>query len=420
MLSYGALLLSGATLASRAHAGVFAQIAEPMNAAMVHFERPVIPAGPPVWEGDVWKLHVRLYPSMFFVQGCIVLATLVYATMAVGGRILNRWAAQQWTKALAAALQDEFAVARPKLVWNGGDEAMLYATGRRGTTALQALVKLSPRHDPIQYLVCKLYDVFALPASPTVQADRAVLSFVLPQRARGACGTFALIDKVALRHVRADRFDLSVARVAESNTMNSSHALDERWAIASENANITDKMLGEAGARGDKQRTALGLVPVLNSPAAKWLESLVWTDLPAARPTNGPISEDERIERLELTLYLPRTSAQAREALPLVAAALDIVDALHLSANGRSDLLALRADAQAVLQRTRLEIDVMLAQERDADARADAKDEEDNARREAATAKQHALTPAAQERRKALEKKRAQRKAQGKFAHKKG
>ena len=45
-----------------------------------------------------------------------------------------------------------------KLVWNGGGEALAYASGRRGVDGLQILFSLTPFHDPFELLYTFLYN----------------------------------------------------------------------------------------------------------------------------------------------------------------------------------------------------------------------------------------------------------------------
>ena len=96
-------------------------------------------------------------------------------------------------------------------------------------------------------------------------------------------------------------------------------------------------------------------------------------------------------------------------------AALDIVDALHLTAAGRSDLLALRPETCATLRRTRDEVDQLLNEERDRDAKEEEEENRERARRQAAQERLEQLSPAEQEKRREIEKKRAKRKAQGRL-----
>ena len=355
---------------------------------------------PPLWHSHIGKLELKFFPSMFAVQAVILAFVAFYAAGALVGRLVNRMRARTWLMTLRDVLQSEFAYIHGP-VWNGCDEAEVYASGRRGVVALHAGVALTPRHDPLRIAVFTLYDMLALPAIPTVARDRAVLTFELP--AGRPAGTFAIVAKHALRRVRHDRFDLAFARVIDQPHFCAQRGLDERFAVATEVADIADKWLGEPGARGDAHRAALGLVDTLNGAGACF-ESLVWSDQPAAQPS-APLG-DARTERLELTLSLPVTRAAAAHALPLVAAALDIVDALAAAAAGRASPLALRSETLNTLRRTRAEVDEKLvAPPEDADEHAPA-------------ARARDMTPAEAERRRELDKKRARRKAQGTIRYK--
>lgn len=359
---------------------------------------------PPLWHTHLGKLELKFFPSMFAVQAVVLAFVALYAAGALLGRIVNRMRARAWLAALRDVLPSEFAYVHGP-VWNGCDEAEVYASGRRGVAALHAGVALTPRHDPLRIAALTLYDMLALPAIPAVARDRAVLTFELPP-GRPA-GTFAVVAKHALRRVRHDRFDLAFARVVDQPHFSAQRGLDERFAVATEVADIADKWLGEPGARGDAHRAALGLVDTLNGAGACF-ESLVWTDQPATQPSE-PLGAAGRTERLELTLALPATRAAAARALPLVAAALDVVDALAAAAVGQASPLALRPETLNTLRRTRAEVDEKLAEAAAAPA-------EDGARNDAPASRD--MTPAEAERRRELEKKRARRKAQGAVRYK--
>lgn len=79
-------------------------------------------------------------------------------------------------------------------------------------------------------------------------------------------------------------FDLSFARLLDTNDQREARGLDRKWAIMSENAELTDGLLGSTNAAGDERRAKIGIQAVLNSSAGNWLESLILTDLPQDRP----------------------------------------------------------------------------------------------------------------------------------------
>ncbi|WFD02239.1 hypothetical protein MOBT1_000920 [Malassezia obtusa] len=371
------------------------------------------PTHEPLWQGKIGAFNLVFYPEQFYVQGALLALALVYALLALVGRWRNRRVVRPWTDTYVRALRDEFALvgadeAAP-LVWNGAADAMLFASGRRGVDTLHATVQLAPRHDVLRLVGSFVYDTLALPETPTQTADRVTLTFRLPRNDARALGTLALIDKHHLQDVRRGRYDLLFAKVADGERASAARRLDERFAIASENGDVTDRFVGEPGARGDEQRERLGLVDALNGPAGRFVESFVVTDQPETRPA---ASAPAAAARVALTLRLPRSVRDAEATLPALAAALDVVDALHLATQGRSALLALRPETQAALRKTRVDVARALEAEESRDAEQEAQDEREEARRRAQQDKFDKLSPAEQAKRKQVEKRRAQRKMQ--------
>lgn len=378
---------------------------------------------PPVWTGTVWKVNLALRPRQFYVQGTLLAMALLLFVIAVLGRLSNRWRVQSWSRVYTRALEDEFvqvgaddAATRgsvPRLVWNGGDEACLFASGRRGVQTLHATVHLRPRNDPILRAVSTLYDILSVPVVPWNAPDHVTLTFTFPTTPRINSATFAIIDKTELHRERHGRFDMKFARVLDGASASESRGLDERFAIASESGDATDRWLGEIGPRGDKQRSRLGVADRLNSPAGQFLVSLLYTDQPRLEPQTGALPESQRVERLEMTMRLPRTENEARTSLPLLALALDIVDALALTAAGRSDILALRPETHTALKKVRTQVNEGLNELSTRDAKAEAAEAEEEERRRAQQEKFDKLSPAEQAKRKQIAQKRSARKAQG-------
>ena len=358
-------------------------------------------------------------PKPFYIQGALICVLLVFLLFAMIGRMLNRWRVRAWHHTYARALESEFAQvgmdsgrAMPALVWNGADEACLFATGRRGVATLHATLSLRPRHDPLLWIVQSLYDILALPAVPWCGPDRLTLTLTLPSSPRINGATFAIIDKRELRSMRHDRFDMKFARVLDSEKASEMRGLDERFAIASESGDATDRWLGEIGTRGDNQRARLGVAERLHGPGGRFFVSLLYTDQPRREPSSGGASESEHIERLELTMRVPRTASEAHASLPLLALALDIADALAQTSAGRSDILRLRPETYSTLKKTRAQVGQELSERRAREDRAETAEAEEEERRRVQQEKFEKLSPAEQARRKDLAKRRAQRKAQ--------
>lgn len=358
---------------------------------------------PALWTGRIFNVDLAFRPRQFYVQGVLLGVLTVFLLGSLLGRAYNRWVVKSWHIVYARALETEFSQVgietsgiSPKLIWNGADEACLFATGRRGVDSLHAVLTLRPWHDPFMIILSNIYDIFALPASPWFKKERVTLTFTLPQTPRVNGGTFAIIDKTELHQARHERFDMKFARVSDGVNASQARDLDERFAIASEAGNITDRWLGEVGSRGDKQRARLGITEVLNSSAGRFLVSLLFTDQPRVEPATGPVPEAQRIERLELTLRLPQTEYEAKSSLPLLTLALDIADALSMTASGRSDILALHPDTHASLKKTRAEVAAQLKEISSRDAKAQEAEEAEEERRRLQQEKFDKLSPAEQ------------------------
>lgn len=358
---------------------------------------------PALWTGHIFNVDLAFRPRQFYVQGVLLGVLMVFLLGSLLGRVYNRWVVKSWHLVYARALETEFSQVgidtsgiAPKLIWNGADEACLFATGRRGVDSFHAVLTLRPWHDPFMIIFSIIYDIFALPASPWFKKERVTLTFTLPRSPRVNGGTFAIIDKTELHQARHERFDMKFARVSDGANASQARDLDERFAIASEAGNITDRWLGEIGSRGDKQRARIGITEALNSSAGQFLVSLLFTDQPRVEPATGPVPEAQRIERLELTLRLPRTEAEAKSSLPLLTLALDIADALSMTASGRSDILALHPDTYAALKKTRTEVAAQLEEISSRDAKAQEAEEAEEERRRLQQEKFDKLSPAEQ------------------------
>lgn len=363
------------------------------------------------------KLAFR--PAQFYVQGFLVGLSLLYLLLAFIGRAVNRWRVRAWHRQFSAALQKEFVQvgadavsALPVLVWNGANEACLFATGRRGVDTLHANVWLRPWHDLLYVWVSLVYDILALPAVPWFAEETVTLNLALPATPRVNGGTFGLIDKTALRRTRMGRYDMLFAKVVDTANASAARGLDERFAIATESGDITDKWLGEVGPRGNVQRAKLGITDTLNSAAGRLLVSLLFTDQPRRQPVYGAVPETQRVERLELTMRFPRTKAEIEGSIQLLTLCMDLIDALHQTATGTSNLLALRPETHAALKKTRAEaaaaLSELLLQESKMEAAEAAEEERLRLQKE----KFDKLTPAEQAKRREVAKRRSQRKAQ--------
>ncbi|PKI82475.1 hypothetical protein MVES1_003460 [Malassezia vespertilionis] len=391
------------------------------------FEHPLLaplramaqPGSEPVWTGELYNMKLALHPAQFYAQGALVLLAVLYLVASLLGRWRNTRRVAPFAAVLMHAMQGEFAQvgasadAPPGLVWNGASDALLFCTGRRGVDTLHADFALARRQDPLYMVGSLLFDVFAMPTVPTALGDRLTLVLTLPAAEKRDGGVFAVVHKSALQRVHSARYDMRFARVADGEGVSAARGLNEQLAFASEAGDLTDRWLGEIGARGDAQRRRTGLVDALNASALPWFESLLWTDQPASRSDAESGVPSGCVERIELTLRLPTSRADAEACMPLVTAVLDMADALHLSATGRDRCMRLRPETVASLRRTRDEVDAAM---REALGREEKDEQElarDAERRRAQKEKFDMLSPAEQARRKEVERKRALRKQQG-------
>lgn len=146
-------------------------------------------------------------------------------------------------------------------------------------------------HDPIQLLFNLVSDI-ATAALVSSSRDLLTLTFMLPyQGSENISGVFALVDKTVLRSTRHGRFDLTFAKVLDSENANEQRNLSTQFAIMSEVGELTDAILGDAGEKGNNQRHRVGLQSALNSEAGRLLYSLVLTDQPEKRPEEGWVQE---------------------------------------------------------------------------------------------------------------------------------
>lgn len=149
------------------------------------------------------------------------------------------------------------------------------------------MFELKPFHDPLELLYNFVWDIAT--ASPVASSrDVITLTFMLPYlNPDNVGGVFALVDKSVLRATRKGRFDLTFAKVIDAENAAEQRSLDNRFAIMSENGELTDALLGEIGDRGANQRHKVGLQAALNGDGGHLLESLVLSDQPKARPEVG-------------------------------------------------------------------------------------------------------------------------------------
>lgn len=129
-------------------------------------------------------------------------------------------------------------------------------------------------------------DIVAATTNPSAR-DLLTLRFALPfQTPDNVSGVFAIVAKTSLRVTRKGRFDLTFAKLAD-DADSVARGLDKNFAVLSETTDMSDTLLGEAGAKGNAQREKVGLQSAINGPAGRLLESLVLSDQPNEKPEYG-------------------------------------------------------------------------------------------------------------------------------------
>ncbi|KAN0060912.1 hypothetical protein ACQY0O_006646 [Thecaphora frezii] len=349
-----------------------------------------------------------LRPALFTTEAGVLGFCLLFLLIHYVGKTRNRQIAERWAKKAVPLISSEFAAVaddtkgRGLLIWNGGSDALVFASGRRGCQSLSAVFALKPRHDPLERATSLAYDIATASLVPS-HRDLLTLTFVLPKTADNISGVFALVDKTALQATRSGRFDLSFTKVNDSDQAVISRGLSNRWAVLTESADLTDQYLGEPDARGQAQRQKLGIADALATPAGDLLESLVVTDQPEFRPA-APIPVERRERKLILTLRAPKSDAQCESSLLLLHVAFNLLDALD------KGVVKPRTETLAKFRKTRAEVDKELIEEATKEQREAEKEAREEAKRKAEKEKFDRMTPAEQARRKEVERKRAQKK----------
>lgn len=101
----------------------------------------------PQWRAalDAWAQHevrltskISVKPVQFKLEGVVLVIALLFVLFHTIGKSKNKRLANTWVKEALPAIEKEFATTAKDgqgkgelLLWNGGDEAVLYASGRR-------------------------------------------------------------------------------------------------------------------------------------------------------------------------------------------------------------------------------------------------------------------------------------------------
>ena len=100
------------------------------------------------YEFRVWKQDLKFKPVDFKIEAACFVVALLFLLFHVIGKARNRAFTKAWLQVAMPLLEDEFAFVgkeeegeghhlgqgegQARVVWNGGSEALAYASGRRG------------------------------------------------------------------------------------------------------------------------------------------------------------------------------------------------------------------------------------------------------------------------------------------------
>lgn len=283
----------------------------------------VPPTARPTSNSDIvytrwYRIWERSSPKDFYQEAVIIPFIILVIGIHVWGRRKNRRKARQWLDAHAPVLDQEFAlvgfggqtlpsvdevqsaglakalssserdVPHDLLKETSAQEFITYATGRQNVAFLDVKLALFKRHNPLSIFTDLILSFFFESARPPTERMEAtayafdgrekdlVLSYAKSEQAatdsrgKDAQSTYdgfvwAVVHKEGMRHLRDDRYDLSL-------TTTKDHAKLPLWAtVMSENAEITDMLLTS------------DLIKAIES-AGELLEYLIITDQPIDKP----------------------------------------------------------------------------------------------------------------------------------------
>lgn len=361
--------------------------------------------------GTIGKTKLVFRPELFKLEALSVIVCLLFVIAYLNGRAANKRKVRRWIQNASPILSSEFAyigasasagAGSDRLIWNGSDEALLYASGRRGLRAMEVLFDFYPRHDIIQSVFWPLWDL-ALGSTVPSRRDLITVRFMMPT-STNPLGVFALVNKSDLRSTRSGRYDLGFTQLRINAV--EQRGLNENWALMNEAADMTDTILGPVVGSDKPRRDGIlpGLQELLSLPEVRdSLASVSVTDLPFLKPEDGPIEEPPH--HLILSLHPGQSLEKATPAIFTLA--FNIIDAID------QGLWAPPANTLAKLKKARADANAELLKEVRAEKEAVEQESREAARKQAAKAKLEKLSPAEQEKKRELEKKRQARKAGG-------
>ncbi|ERF74940.1 hypothetical protein EPUS_05148 [Endocarpon pusillum Z07020] len=300
-----------------------------------------------VWE----RTQLSDFKGELILLPFLILAVLVH----LWGTRTNRRKSKQWMAAHAPVLNSEFALVgydskSPQIEGITADnlpaellkektaqDFQSYATGRQNVAWVDLQLRLFRLSNPplmgAEWLVSLFFESYPAPRQVTEAVmytfDGSEKKFVLPGVPGSNEGApkpgnsaydgfvFAIVNKTAMRHLRDERYDVSL-------TYTKDHTKLPAWAtVMSESAEVTETMLTKE------------LIAAIET-AGEALEYLIVTDQPTDKPTK--LEEAVPRKRLYLCTKVPPGSDYS-STLPLFQAFLRLPDHLAQNAHFRPEIL---------------------------------------------------------------------------------
>lgn len=348
-------------------------------------------------EYDGWQLKwkaIVFRPALLKIEGFLAVGILFYVLFWYIGSSVNASKAKKWISVHLPIYEQQFSRPQSKtgLIQDGYSDSFNFSTGRRNVASLHTIFTLRPRHDFFQWIFQTARTFVDLHYRPV---DDIQLDFKLLPGALQDGFVWAIVAKDELLSVKANRWDLTLAKTSENA------AVPSAFVVMTEYADITENLLKPIG--------NFNLLNVLQDPKIlPYFRSLSITDQPRERP-NLPIPVEERQKHVILSLSAP-SSSHAADTTALVSAMFQLVDSLNK--------IHLRPETKNKLKRIREDIDKTIKEDAEKEKREEALDAKAAAKRKAEEERIAKLSPAEQKKELEKERKRNLRKSQGKVVRK--
>ncbi|WVQ78559.1 hypothetical protein IAT38_000645 [Cryptococcus sp. DSM 104549] len=300
------------------------------------------PAAPVSREYDGYELRWKMFtfrPAEFKFEAVAFTVLGSYLLLYFIGRFINNRRAKEAMAPFKPYLSTQFTSTRG-LIASSPSLHLLFATGRRSVLALHATLELTPFQD----LPSLVYHFARSLIEPTFDgSEKIVWDLTLGMGADGlqgeGVGVWSVVEKGVMRDLKSKRWDMTFPKLQETSLLPVTHAL------FTEHSEVTDVLL---------KTPNVGILDVLADPtAASLLKYLLVTDVPATRPTNGPLSTKSRSRHIILAVGKPSSQAEVEAVVAWLQVALNIADLISKP--------VLKPEVSRKLLKTRQGVDADLA-----------------------------------------------------------